>query len=159
MPHLVYTVNDEGSSRLYLATPARESGWDNVDLTSFFPSFVQGWGTNLAMGGGMTFDLSGRATILTAVFKLNASGRVIREEWGHPSTEIVRLWSDDGLKIFASEVLSPIDEGRAHWLANIERPTGHHQVPEDPGIIYTAGGPGAGLADLGMENCVMWLSC
>ena len=36
----------------------------------------------------------------------------------------------------------------SHWLPNIERTTGHHQIGADVGVLYTAGGPGPGTKDL-----------
>jgi len=78
------------------------------------------------------------------------------KEWGHPSTEVLRLWSDDEFTTTYSEILGPVDEREPHWLVNIERATGHNRVPAEPGIIFTAGIAGAGLKDLKLENRVLW---
>jgi hypothetical protein len=77
-------------------------------------------------------------------------------DWAHPSSEIVRFWSDDGTRTFQSEILRPIDPEKAQWLPNIERATGHNKVPNEPGIMYTVGPAGSGLHDLELFNQVWW---
>ncbi len=156
VPHLIYTANVEGSSRLYLATVAPGVGWTRRDLTPEVPEGVRGWQINLGMGGGLSFSQSGRATIVAVVLNAPPEERQPLKEWGHRTTEILRLWSDDDLRTFRSEILAPIDAKEAHWLPNIERATGHNQVPQDSGIIYTGGGPGPGLKDLELNNRVYW---
>ena len=69
------------------------------------------------------------------------------------------LWSDDGTRTFRSEVLTPIDSKRPHWLPNRERATGHHAISETLGIISLAGGAGSGLKDLALKNQVGWHRC
>lgn len=156
VPHIAYNPNLKDTSRLYLASPAPGLGWTRQDLTPWLPEAVKGWEIEMGMGGGMSFSDSGRATIVAVVLNPPPEERAPLKAWGHPSTEVVRLWSDDGLKTFKSEVLAPIDPHQAHWLPNIERPTGHNHVPEEPGIIYTAGAPGGGLKDLDLNNQVWW---
>jgi hypothetical protein len=77
-------------------------------------------------------------------------------DWQHPSSEIVRFSSDDGAKTFQGEILEPLKIRAPHWLPNVERATGHNLVPEEPGIIYTAGGGGTGLNELELNNHVWW---
>jgi hypothetical protein len=151
VPHLLHSIRETGVGRTYLATPhADRSGWLRRDLHEFLPA---AWRDHdLVMVGAITFSASGRATIVATLAKL-APGE---SDWGHPSTEIVRLWSDDGTRTFRSEVLTPTDPKQPHWLPNLERPTGHHAIPEEPGIIYLAGDAGAGLKDLALHNQVRW---
>lgn len=156
VPYLIYTAGMQGPSKLYLATPAPGLGWTRRDLTDCLPKAVEGWDVNLGMGGGMVFSDSGRATIVAVVLNLPPEERAPLKEWGHPSTEVVRLWSDDGCKTFKSEILAPMDPLQTHWLPNIERATGHNRVSDEPGIIYTAGGAGPGLSDLELNNQVWW---
>ncbi|MEO7598580.1 MAG: BNR-4 repeat-containing protein [Opitutus sp.] len=156
VPHVLYTAKAKGHSQLVLATPAKGAGWDKRDLADVMPSTVRGWEVNLGMGGGMSISDTGRATIVAVVLAPPAEEVGTLKEWGHPTTEVVRLWSDDGLKTFHSEVLAPMDPGEPHWLANIERPTGHNRVPEKPGIIFLGGVAGAGLKDLMLSNRVYW---
>jgi hypothetical protein len=151
VPHLLHSIRENGVGHTYLATPlADHSGWSRRDLHEFLPT---AWRDHdLVMTGAITFSASGRATIIATLAKLGP-GEV---DWGHPSTEIVRLWSDDDTRTFKSEVLTPTDPKQPHWLPNLERPTGHHAIPEEPGIIYLAGGAGAGLKDLALNNQVWW---
>ncbi|MBC7369385.1 MAG: BNR-4 repeat-containing protein [Undibacterium sp.] len=150
VPHLLHSVRENGIGRTYLATPAPGGGWTRRDLQKFLPA---AWRDHdFVMIGAITFSPSGRATIIGTLAKLGP-GEV---DWAHPSNEIVRLWSDDGTRTFRSEVLSPIDPKTPHWLPNLERPTGHHAIPEEPGIIYLAGGAGSGLKDLALNNQVWW---
>jgi hypothetical protein len=156
VPHVIYTAKAQGRSQLFLATPNTGGSWTKRDLAEMLPPAVQGWEVNLGMGGGMSISDSGRATIVAVVLAPPPEDVGTPKEWGHPTTEVVRLWSDDGLKTFHSEVLAPMDPREPHWLVNIERPTGHNQVPELPGIIFTGGVAGAGLKDLMLSNRVYW---
>lgn len=154
--HIPYTEETPISSRLYLASLAPGSGWLRRDLSCYLPAAAKDWKVTLSMGGGMTFSDSGRATIIAVVLNPPLEDRTLQGEWGHRTTEVVRLWSDDGLQSFQSEFLSPPDATETHWLPNIERQTGHNQVPPEAGIIYTAGGPGAHVLDLEPNNHVWW---
>jgi hypothetical protein len=156
VPYLVYSANLPGVSRFYLASPAPGLGWTRRDLTPYLPEAVRGWDINMAMGGGITFSESGRATIVVAVLNPPKEERSLLKYWGHRSCEVVRLWSDDGMKTFQSEVLGTIDPNRAHWLPNIERATGHNRVPDPAGVIFTDGPSGGGLKDLELHNGVRW---
>ncbi len=91
-------------------------------------------------------------TVATMVYKPEAGASA----WGHPSSEVVRLRSGDGGDSFAFSVVSSVDAAAAHWLPNVERATGHNPVGPQPGILYTAGGPGKGNRDL-MENGVYFV--
>jgi hypothetical protein len=53
-------------------------------------------------------------------------------------------------------LLGPIDSKVPHWLPNLERSTGHHAIPEQPGIIFTSGSGGTGLDELKLNNQVWW---
>ena len=156
LPHVLYTAKLNDKSRLYLATPAPGLGWTRRDLSPWLPESVRTWEVNLGMGGGMSFSDSGRATIVAVVLNPPADEVGTAKEWGHPTTEVVRLWSDDGLKTFQAEVLAPTDTSEPHWLVNIERATGHNRVPHEPGILFTGGIPGGGLKDLMLGNRVYW---
>ncbi len=150
VPHLLHSVREHGRGRAYLATPARGGGWDRRDLHEFLPPAWQDH--DFVMVGAMTFSASGRATIVGTLVKM-APGE---SDWAHPSSQIVRLWSDDGAKTFRSEVLLPLEGHGPHWLPNLERPSGHHRIPDEPGIIYTAGSGGSGLHDRELNNQVWW---
>lgn len=155
-PHLMYATLQGTAGRLYLAMPSADSGWNTQDLTPHLPASCDGWQISMNMGAGVSISASGRITVMTTV--MNATARELDERtwWGHRSTEVVRLWSDDAGKTWRSEVVSPVDPQRTHWLASIERATGHNDVPDTPGIFYTAGGAGGGLNDLDLNNEVVW---
>lgn len=55
--------------------------------------------------------------------------------------------SDEG-RSFSFTFASPPDSEEPHWLPNIERPTGHNDIGDDVGFIYTAGGAGPKLKAL-----------
>lgn len=156
VPHLVFTANVEGGSHLYLATLAPGLGWTRRDLRPYLPAAQADWQIDLGMGGGLSFSADGRVTIVAVVLPPAASGSDPLKTWGHPATEVIRFWSDDGLKTFQSELASTVDVAEAHWLPNLERPTGHNAVPSVPGIIYTAGPAGGGLHDRNLKNEVRW---
>jgi hypothetical protein len=151
VPHLLHSIRENGAGRTYLATPtADRSGWSRRNLHEFLPA---AWRAHdLVMVGAITFSASGRATIVGTLAKI-AAGEI---DWAHPSNEIVRLWSDDATRSFQSEVLTPATPQRPHWLPNLERPTGHHAIPDEPGILFTAGSGGGGLKDLALKNQVLW---
>lgn len=155
-PHLIYSANTEEHSALYLATPAPGLGWTRRDLRAYLPEAVRDWRVELGMGGGLTFSADGRATVVAVILRPPPDARGAIASWGHATTEVVRLWSDDGLRSWQSELISPRQADQPHWLANLERATGHHAVPPQPGVIYTAGQSGSGLHDLNLNNEVRW---
>ena len=65
------------------------------------------------------------------------------------------MTSADRGETFSFELISQPDRTVSHWLPNIEKPTGHHEVPFRPGIIYTAGSPGEKNTDI-LSNGVRW---
>ncbi|HTO04088.1 MAG TPA: BNR-4 repeat-containing protein, partial [Opitutus sp.] len=156
VPHLVYTEKHQGRNTLYLATPASGEDWARRDLTAEFPEQLRGWSSDLGMGGGISFSDSGRATVVTVVLNPSEEERGTLKEWGHSSTEVLRLWSDNNFATVSTELLQPANAREPHWLVNVERATGHNHVPLEPGIIFTAGVAGEGLKDLKLENRVLW---
>jgi hypothetical protein len=154
VPHLVHSERRGIEGKAFLATPDEAGKWTRRELNQYLP---EGWRTHdvvFTTGGGISFSESGRATIVAIAVKVKEDDRLL--DWAHPSSEIVRFWSDDGCRTFKSEILKPIDAGRAQWLPNIERATGHNRIPEEPGIIYTIGPAGSGLHDLEVFNEVWW---
>ncbi|WP_438483002.1 BNR-4 repeat-containing protein [Oleiharenicola lentus] len=155
-PHVLYSAAIGKQTRLYLATPVVGLGWTRRDLSAYLPESIKGWNVTLGMGGGFTFSETGRATLVAVAVNVPLEERTPLKEWAHPTCEIVRLWSDDGMKTFQSEILAPVNAQQTHWLPNLEHPTGHNRVPKEPGIIYTVGGAGGGLKDLDLKNQVWW---
>ena len=155
-PHLFYTANGNGHSRLYLATPAAERDWTHREMTQLVPAPLRDWVVDFGMGGGLTFSESGRATLAVVVLNPTKEERGTLKEWAHPTAEVLRLWSDDDFATAKGELLGSVNAQEPHWLVNIERATGHNRVSDQPGIIFTAGIAGAGLKDLKLENRVIW---
>ncbi|MSU51145.1 MAG: twin-arginine translocation signal domain-containing protein [Opitutus sp.] len=154
VPHLLHSVRENGRARSYLATPAPDgSGWVKLDLQAFLPEARRS--RDLVMPGGLTFSASGRATMVATLVKLAAP---TESDWAHPSSAVVRFWSDDDGRSFRSEVLEAPGAMTPHWLPNLERLTGKNVIPVEPGIIFTAGGGGAGLNELELNNEVWWRS-
>jgi hypothetical protein len=104
------------------------------------------------MPGGLTFNSRGEMTVTGTIQQVGKG----EEGWGHASSEVVLLTSADRGETFAFELASQPDPKTAHWLPNIERPTGHNAVPGRPGLIYTAGPPGEKNTDI-LSNNVFWL--
>jgi hypothetical protein len=140
-PHLLYSVEEGGRSTLTLA---RLDGGrrHKTNLSRFVPDKWSSW--NLMVAGGVAFNARDETVVVATLQQPNLGDA----GWGHPSDEIVALRSRDGGASFSFALVSPEDSEESHWLPNIERPTGHHRVGDDVGVLYTAGGPGPALKDL-----------
>lgn len=149
-PHLLHSLRENGAAHTWLATPTPGGGWTRRDLHPFLPAAWQGH--DFVMPGAMAFSASGRATIVGNLVKLGPG----ESDWAHPTSEIVRLWSDDGAQTFRSEVLVNPAAKHPHWLPSLERPNHPGPLPVEPGILYTAGSGGGGLKDLDLNNEVWW---
>ena len=141
-PHVVYSDEQSGRSRLILARPNGDGSWDRNDLSKFLPGRWKSW---LLLGpAGVTITSTGEI-VVTAQIEPPVDGA---STWGGPGNEVVAFRSRDGGRSFTFSPVSRPDGNRAHWLPNIERATGHNRVPENPGLLYTGGGPGAKNTDL-----------
>jgi len=147
-PRVLYSVTEGTRSETILAVAAN-GVWRGQSLSAFLPDEFRGW--QLAMPGGISFNADGRMFIAATIQRLEEG----EESWGHASSEVVQLTSTEGGG-FAFQLLSPLDPHTAHWLPNIERPTGHNRVPARPGVIYTAGPPGQANTDI-LANEVYWV--
>lgn len=150
VPHLLYSLRLKTGARSFLCTPGAEGKWIQRDLHPYLPPAWKDY--DLAMVGAVTFGESGRGTVVASVVKLGPG----EQDWAHPSSEIARLWSDDSMATFKSEIFVPTDSKVSHWMPNLERATGHNRIPDVPGIIFIAGGAGGGLHDLVLNNGVVW---
>jgi len=99
-------------------------------------------GQRSAVESMMTIDARDRLHILLTTVDTVEVGE--GTHWGHPSSEVLYLRSQDGAKTFESAELSPADPDTANWLPSISRSGPYHPV-ETPTILYTHGVPGAGL--------------
>ncbi len=141
-PHVVYSDEKGGRSRLILARPNGDGSWDRTDVSHFLP--VEFQGRLLLAPAGVTFT-SGGEMVVAAQIEPPVDGA---STWGGPGNEVVAFRSRDGGRSFTFFPVSRPDGRRAHWLPNLERATGHNRVPEKPGLLYTGGGPGAKNTDL-----------
>ncbi len=141
-PHLLYSVEEKGRGRLSLVRLENRGGRRTMNLSRFLPDKWKDW--NLITAGGVTFNGRGETVVVATLQKPKGD----ESGWGHPSNEIAVLRSADDGASFSFSLASPEDPTVSHWLPNIERPTGHHQVGAHVGLLYTAGGPGPGNKDL-----------
>jgi hypothetical protein len=146
---LIYSVTEAGRSETFLAAPEGGGRWRRRPLSKELPESLRGW--SLVVPGGVTFTPAGRM-VAAAMVQQVAPGETA---WGHPTNEVVMLTSDDGGRTFALQMVSRPDRGQSHWLANIERATGHNGVPDNPGVIYTAGPAGEKNTEI-LANGVWW---
>jgi hypothetical protein len=148
-PHLVYSIGDGGRVKSILATLERDGSWRRRDLNVHLPERWKDW--DLTMAGGVTFNGREEMTITAQVQKVRDN----KSSWGHATNEVVRFRSTDGGESFQFAVVSKPDLQTSNWLPNIERATGHNQVPERPSTLYTAGPPGQKNTEL-LSNRVYW---
>ena len=140
-PHIVYSLEENGRSRLLIARPG-EGSWKQMDLRE---SVTPQWSTwNITAPAGMTFTSAGEM-IVAAQIQLPEAGQ---STWGHPTNEVVFFRSRDDGRTFSFALITAPDPQRSHWLPNVERATGYNAVPAQPGILYTAGPPGETNRDL-----------
>jgi hypothetical protein len=90
----------------------------------------------------MTIDTRNRIHILLTTVDTAEVGE--GSHWGHPSSEVLYLRSEDGAKTFEAAAVSPADPTTANWLPSISRSGPYHPV-DTPTILYTHGAVGAGV--------------
>jgi hypothetical protein len=164
VPHVLYSTADAERGDLLLARPDKAGKWQRRSIGRQAASI---WGTpprknaagtprpgwRLKLPGGLTFDETGR---LLAVATLCRPDPARKESlWGHPTNEVAWLELRSDGALLGAAFLSTRQPTRAHWLPNLERPTGWNRV-EQPGLIYTAGPRGRKNTDL-LSNKVYWV--
>jgi hypothetical protein len=149
-PHVVYGVHEGLRSEAFLAVLREPGKWTQQPLTGFLPEQLHGW--SLANPAGVVFAPAGEMIITLHRQKIPAG----EEPWGHASNEVVQLVSRDGGSSYDFRQISQPDQNTAHWLANVERPGLFHSRSNSPGLLYTAGPPGAHLKD-NLSNEVWWV--
>ena len=150
IPHVVYSVQEEGRGRSFLAKPSDNGTWTHTELNRHLPKEWVDW--NLVMPGGLAFNDSGQLFVAATV----QDPKKEEQGWGHPSSEVVELAPANGQRELSFRRVSRADPERAHWLPNIERHTGHNEVPDRPGLIYTSGPSGEENTEL-LSNKVYWV--
>lgn len=148
-PHVIYSISEGGRSETIIAALDGEARWHRRKLSPYLAEPWQDW--QLAMTGGITFTPGGDAVVVATI----QSAKSGEDTWGHRTNEVVQLTSSDHGETFSFRLVSQPDQATSHWLPNIEKPTGHNVVPDQPGIIYTAGPPGEKNTDI-LSNGVWW---
>lgn len=110
--------------------------WQTLQLEAYVPT------GRMAVESMMTIDTRDRLHIVLTTVDVAAVGN--GSHWGHPSSEVLYLRSEDGGGSFGATQISPPDPDTANWLPSISRGGPYHPV-EAPTILYTHGEPGTGL--------------
>jgi hypothetical protein len=145
----IYSITLDASGELWAVTlnPGLENDiiwlnhwtgddWQTSELQSYLPDGL------VPVEAMMTIDTSDRFHILTTTVDPEAVGT--DSHWGHPSSEVFCLRSDDHAESFTCTQISSTDPTTANWLPAIQRPGPCHPV-ESPTIMYTHGEVGSGL--------------
>ncbi len=144
--HLIYSITAKLNGETWLATPDGSGQWKRIRLNDHLPAEWKP--CNLIMAGGLSFDEAGR---LHGVAQLQ-TGEQKEKIWGDPTNEVV-AFTVDGDYNTQFRAISKFDANTSHWLPSIERPTGHNQVADRPGLLFTAGPAGESNNEL-MNNRV-----
>jgi len=150
-PHVLFASSqkNEAPVTVWIASPDESGTWCRRTVMSKLPDALADY--RILGASGLTINSEGHWFLLLQVIKAPPGA----DTWGHPGLEIIGLESQDSGRSFTARLLSPPDPETAHWLMNIERPTGHNRVTL-PGLIYTAGPAGGGNSDI-LSNAVYWM--
>ncbi|MCB0668588.1 MAG: BNR-4 repeat-containing protein [Saprospiraceae bacterium] len=148
IPHLIYSEQEGLSGKCFLVVALKNGTWRYTLLNDFLPQWFKSW--MLTMPGGISFDQQNNMYIVAQIKRMEEGEKY----WGHPTNEVVLLYSEDGGDSFTFELLSELKSDEAHWLPNIERNTGHNFIESRPWLMYTSGAPGRNNQDI-LENKVM----
>lgn len=91
----------------------------------------------------MTLDTRDRLHIVVTAVEPSQMG--VASHWGHPSSEVFHLYSDNKGESFSCTQVSPADPDVANWLPSVPRSGPHHPV-EELTILYTHGDVGQGVS-------------
>lgn len=152
-PCVLFSDAAQRPSAAWIAVLERGGAWRRIPLLPQIAKAFPGWG--LTLPGGLCFGAGGRLYVTLTAQPPGADGQPTAPAWGDPSQEVIWLESADGGATFAAKLLTKIDATTPHWLPNLERPTGQHQVTR-PGLLYTAGEKGGKNTDR-IANEVWWL--
>ncbi|MFH1267346.1 MAG: BNR-4 repeat-containing protein [Planctomycetota bacterium] len=150
VPHVLFSSSSSlDPVGAWIASPDASGKWHRRAVLDELTGPLAG--RRLTMAGGLTIASDGRMFVALQALKAPPGA----DTWGHASNEIVRLESPGAGRPFEARIVSSPNPDRAHWLPNIERPTGHNRV-DAPSLIYTAGPPGEGCSDI-LSNGVYWV--
>lgn len=152
-PFVLYNTlrpNGEKPRQAWIATPGDSSEWKKTSLNDKLDVLPKGWG--LGMPGGLVFGDNGRIYLV-----LTAANDIAEENlWGGDSSEVVWAESADGGQTFASQMVSQRDATTAHWLPNLEKPTGFNQQTAFPSIIFLSGERGEDNNAILQNEVIFW---
>jgi hypothetical protein len=142
VPYLIYSQQKDLEGDSYLVRLNEDQSWHYISLKSFLPKHFSSW--MLTLPGGLTINANNQIFIVAQISKLRTTSE---KYWGHPTSEVVFFFSENGGENFTFKLISDLNPESAHWLPNIERNSGFHPVIDRPFCIYTAGPPGHGNQD------------
>lgn len=150
-PYVLYSNYSSAPPSAWLAWPSRDGLWRRRDLGAYIPEAYEGWG--LITPGAIAMADDGAVYIAASL--VDSRSEAADTLWGRTATEVLVLSSRDGGESFTARVASSASAKSPRWLPSLERPTGHNRVGT-PGLMYTAGGPGATNAEI-VANDVYWV--
>ncbi len=152
-PHVLFSETSLPKPEAWIATPGKSGQWRRHPLLRYISKDLPGWCG--AMPGGITFGADDRIFVALTATELKVLDGEKCGGWGSPRNEVVWLESSDGGRSFSAKMVSKPNPSCAHWLPNVERPTGHNRV-DVPGVIYTAGTRGENNKQI-VSNGVWWV--
>ena len=148
-PMVLYSDTQEAPNQAWIVRLDPKTGAEQRQaLQPYAAKLIPG--VSLAMPGGLSIDATGRMHVVITMAPAKSKVR-----WGNPPEDVIYLTAPKFGADFTAFAVSPMDHKTPNWLPNIERPTGHNQVPTQPGIIYQAGGPGKRNTQV-VSNLVYW---
>ena len=148
-PLILYSDNSKTPSQAWIVRLDPETGaGQRQALQPFAAKLLPG--VSVAMPGGITVGGDGR---LHVVLTMAPAGSNVG--WGGPPEDVIYLTAPRFGADFTACAVSLVDAETPYWLPNIERPTGHNDVPAKPGIIFQGGGPGQDNTQI-VSNRVYW---
>lgn len=114
--------------------------WTTISLSPY----VAGYGSNWRISGAtIAFDSQG--VLYVASERMDSNDTTPDSWWGSNTKEVVLLMSSVLGATFQLYPVSAVDQSRAHWLANIERPTTPAPISVCS-LLYTDGAADANKA-------------
>lgn len=133
----VVTVGPGDASRNIFVSCWSAGRWETHDAGLFLPPDRAPVDTTLSID---THDRPHLA--VTAVLHEQIADTADYPFWGHPSSEVFHMVSNDLGETYVCNQISDTDDKFPSWLPNMSLNTPFHRV-ENPVILYTRGSPGA----------------
>jgi hypothetical protein len=143
-----YVVTTHHEARPYSASLWRfvNGRWDRIELAPILLGQVEDADVQMTYYATLCFDDQGNLYIAAGTFQ--PPGKLsVEEEWGHPTNEVVLLYSENRGGSFQVLPISPPDPTVSNWFPSLERHAGHNRVGV-PRLLYTHGEPGEGVTEI-----------